>query len=67
MKYLLRSFPSADSRKDSYQFLAQVLIYCLEDKPAQEKCGKVNWPAQYDLNSVDWAVKLQTNQQVRSL
>ena len=32
-------------------------------KPAQEQCGQVNWPAWHDLNSVDWAVKLQTNKQ----
>ena len=30
-------------------------------KPAQEKCGLVNWLAQYDLNFVNWAIKLQIN------
>ena len=33
-------------------------------KLAQESCGLVNWPARHDHNSVDRAVKLQTNQHV---
>ena len=50
------SFPSADPGR------AVVSFGNREDKPAHEKCGQVNWPAQHDLSSVDCAVKLQTNQ-----
>ena len=32
---------------------------------AEEKCGKVNWLARHYLNSVDWTVKLQSNQPLR--
>ena len=60
--FYIDSLPSTDSRRAvvSYsQKNTQVLVNSLETKPAQEKRDKVNWLARLDLNSVDWAIKLQ--------
>ena len=51
------SLPSADSRRAVSFWHKNVHKFWLP------RNGQVNWPAQHDLNSVDWAVKLQTKQQ----
>ena len=57
---LWRTGPPADSRAVVSYWRKNVHKYWLtakRTKPAQEKY--VYWPAQHDLNSVDWALKLQ--------
>ena len=58
------SFPSTDSRRAIVSFWWKNMHkYCLttQDKTCPGKVW-VGWPAWHDLNSFDWAVKLQPNQ-----
>ena len=43
------------------EVLHKVLVNRLQDKASPKKeLVSYNWPVQHDLNTVDWAVKLQT-------
>ena len=46
------------------KYVHKVSVNCLEEglNLPRKKYDKVNWPAQHDSYSVDWAIKLQTKQ-----